>query len=441
MRKLSRPFRQSRSLPLRAIQAWLIPGIGVKRWLLALVLGTLLVGLGLSAFFLDLYRATPDSAVLAVLTLRFLSLPSPVGVALLLLSGGVTITLSLWQLTGSVLAPFRKAGHPVGEVVADHRRRGKGPQITAIGGGTGLATLLRGMKERTGNLTAVVTVADDGGSSGKLRRSLGIPPPGDLRNCLAALSDDESLLTRLFQYRFAEGDGLNGHSFGNLFVSALAGVTGNFEEGLLEAGNVLAIRGRVMPSTLREVRLVAELEDRKGQSIKRVEGETQIQQVAGAVHRVNLDPEDVPAYPGAVQAILNSDMVVVGPGSLFTSVLPNLLIPEISAAIRATPGLRVYVCNVATQPGETDGFSAKDHLDALEDHMGFQPFDVVVLNSAWKATLPEGVAWVREPFPDHARRIHVADLANEALPGHHAPQKLAAALMSLLGPGRLAFRH
>lgn len=196
-----------------------------------------------------------------------------------------------------------------------------------------------------------------------------------------------------------------------------------------------------MPSTLREVRLVAELEDREGQSIKRVEGETQIQQVAGAVHRVNLDPEDVPAYPGAVQAILNSDMVVVGPGSLFTSVLPNLLIPEISAAIRATPGLRVYVCNVATQPGETDGFSAKDHLDALEDHMGFQPFDVIVLNSAWKATLPEGVAWVREPFPDHARRIHVADLADEALPGHHAPQKLAAALMSLLGPGRLAFRH
>jgi len=163
--------------------------------------------------------------------------------------------------------------------------------------------------------------------------------------------------------------------------------------------------------------------------------------VAGAVHRVNLDPEDVPAYPGAVQAILNSDMVVVGPGSLFTSVLPNLLIPEISAALRATPGLRVYVCNVATQPGETDGFSAKDHLDALEGHMGFQPFDVVVLNSAWKAPLPEGVAWVREPFPDHARRIHLADLADETLPGHHAPQKLAAALMSLLGPGRSTFRQ
>jgi uncharacterized cofD-like protein len=424
---------------LRDIQAWLVPGIGVKRWLLLLVVGTLLVGLGLSAFLIDLFRANPNSAFLDVLSLRFLS--APIRVALLLICGGVGMALSLWQLTENVLAPFRRVGHPVGEMVAKHRRREKGPQITAIGGGTGLSTLLRGVKERTSNITAVVTVADDGGSSGRLRRSLGIPPPGDLRNCLAALSDDESLLTRLFQYRFAEGDGLDGHSFGNLFVSALAGVTGNFEEGLLEAGNVLAIRGRVLPSTLREVRLIGELQDRTARSLRRVEGETQIQQVTGTVRRVSLEPEDVPAYPVAVQAILNSDLVVVGPGSLFTSILPNLLIAEISAALRATPGLRVYVCNVATQPGETDGFSAKDHLDALELHMGFQPFDVVVLNTNWKAALPEGVSWVREPFPDHARRVYQRDLADEAFPGHHDPQKLAAALLSLLEPRRAPFRQ
>jgi uncharacterized cofD-like protein len=416
----------------------LIPGIGIKRWLVALVLGTLIVGLGLAAFILDAFRGVPNSLFLSLLTLRFLS--HPARVALLLLAGGAIMAFSLWHLTQGVLAPFRKEGRPVGEVVADHHRLGKGPQITAIGGGTGLSTLLRGMKSRTSNITAVVTVADDGGSSGRLRRSLGIPPPGDLRNCLAALSDDESLLTRLFQYRFAEGDGLNGHSFGNLFVSALAGVTGNFEEGLSEAGNVLAIRGRVLPSTLREVRLIGELEGEGGRSLRRVEGETQIQQVAGAVRRVSIEPEDVPAYPVAVQAILNSDMVVVGPGSLFTSILPNLLIGEISAALRATPGLRVYVCNIATQPGETDGFSAKDHLDALELHMGFQPFDVVLVNVNWKAALPEGVSWVREPFPDHVRRIYRADLGDEALPGHHDPQKLAAVLASLLQPRRTTMR-
>ncbi|MGA2110532.1 MAG: gluconeogenesis factor YvcK family protein [Anaerolineales bacterium] len=438
MRKLSRPSHRGWPPQWRGIQAWLIPGIGIKRWLVALVLGTLIVGLGLAAFILDAFRGVPNSLFLSLLTLRFLS--HPARVALLLLAGGAIMAFSLWHLTQGVLAPFRKEGRPVGEVVADHHRLGKGPQITAIGGGTGLSTLLRGMKSRTSNITAVVTVADDGGSSGRLRRSLGIPPPGDLRNCLAALSDDESLLTRLFQYRFAEGDGLNGHSFGNLFVSALAGVTGNFEEGLSEAGNVLAIRGRVLPSTLREVRLIGELEGEGGRSLRRVEGETQIQQVAGAVRRVSIEPEDVPAYPVAVQAILNSDMVVVGPGSLFTSILPNLLIGEISAALRATPGLRVYVCNIATQPGETDGFSAKDHLDALELHMGFQPFDVVLVNVNWKAALPEGVSWVREPFPDHVRRIYRADLGDEALPGHHDPQKLAAVLASLLQPRRTTMR-
>jgi len=188
------------------------------------------------------------------------------------------------------------------------------------------------------------------------------------------------------------------------------------------------------------VKLVGEMEGEPGRSLRRVEGETQIQKVPGAVRRVSLDPEDVPAYPVAVQAILNSDLVVVGPGSLFTSILPNLLIGEISAALRATPGLRVYVCNIATQPGETEGFSARDHLDALELHMGFQPFDVVLVNVNWKAALPAGVNWVREPFPVHARRIYRADLADEAFPGHHDPQKLAAVLASLLQPRRANLR-
>ena len=238
--------------------------------------------------------------------------------------------------------------------------------MVAIGGGTGLSILLRGLKQRTTNLTAVVTVADDGGSSGRLRRSLGIPPPGDLRNCLAALAEDEALLTQLFQYRFAEGDGIHGHAFGNLFVTALAGVTGNFERGLLEAGRVLSICGRVFPSTLSNVTLEGEL---LGERARRA--------AAGQRRKSNLDP--FRARSGGCgwsrrmcartrarcRRCSGADLIVAGPGSLFTSVLPNLLIREIREALVASRALKIYVCNVATQPGETDGFSVEDHLEAI----------------------------------------------------------------------------
>jgi uncharacterized cofD-like protein len=312
--------------------------------------------------------------------------------------------------------------------------------VVAIGGGHGLSIMLRGLKHRTTNLTAVVTVADDGGSSGRIRRSIGLPPPGDLRNCLAALAEDESLLTQLFQYRFAEGDGFRGHVFGNLFVTALAGVTGSFERSLIESGKVLSICGRVVPSTLSDVTLEGELVGAQTDALRRVSGENQISDVPGAVWRVWLNPEDVRAYPGAVQAILSADLIVVGPGSLFTSILPNLLIREIREALAASRALKVYVCNVATQPGETDGFSVKDHLDAIERHIGMQPFQAVLANNVPSAPPPDGLAWVGNPVPDAPVTVVQKDLADAAQAGHHDPQKLTSALMELLGRRRKLFR-
>jgi uncharacterized cofD-like protein len=416
---------------------WLTPGMGVKRWLIGLVMGTLLVGLGFSVFMLDLYRSRPDSAVLSTLVLSFI--PRPVRIAALLLAGGGLIAFSLWRLSFGLLEPFAKSGRNVPEILARYRRRERGPQIVAIGGGHGLSIMLRGLKHRTTNLTAVVTVADDGGSSGRIRRSLGLPPPGDLRNCLAALAEDEALLTQLFQYRFAEGDDFKGHAFGNLFVTALAGVTGSFERSLIESGRVLSICGKVVPSTLSNVTLEGELIAERAETVQRVSGETRIQSVPGAVWRVWLEPEEVRAYPGAVQAILSADLIVAGPGSLFTSVMPNLLIREIREAIVASRALKVYVCNVAAQPGETDGFSVKDHLDAIRRHMGVQPFHAVLANAAPAAPCGE-VEWVGRPMPENGVAVVEKDLADAAYPGHHDPQKLTAALMDLFERRSAIFR-
>jgi uncharacterized cofD-like protein len=305
----------------------------------------------------------------------------------------------------------------------------------AIGGGTGQSILLRGLKGVTHNLFAVVTVADDGGSSGRIRSSLGILPPGDIRNCLAALSNNEDLITQLFQYRFARhaGDGLQGHSFGNLFLAALTEITGSFEAAIAASGKVLAVAGRVLPSTLADVHLSADVAMPHGGGQVRVLGESRIPESAGHVRRVWLEPEAPPAYPKAVQAILAAELVVVGPGSLYTSILPNLLVPDIGSALRATRALRVYVCNVATQPGETHGYSVGDHLRALEEHLGDLPFEMMLVNDRVDLPLPEGVEWVRvDTNVGAVYPIHFADVVDESAPWRHDPAKLAAALVALL---------
>lgn len=306
------------------------------------------------------------------------------------------------------------------------------PRIAALGGGTGLASLLRGLKRSPVDLTAIVTVADDGGSSGRLRRDLGVLPPGDIRNCLVALADDESLMGRLFQHRFADGD-LSGHPFGNLFLAALAEVTGSFDLAIQECSQVLKIRGEVLPSTLAQIRLWAERAD--GETVC---GETRIAAGAGACRRVWLEPEPR-AHAPALHALRRADLVLLGPGSLFTSVLPHLAVPELATALRETDALRVYICNVMTQPGETDGFDAADHvvrvleavpgcLDAVVVHEGRLAPDAT---ARYRAQGQEPVAAALPRLEAMGLRAVAADLAEEGEVVRHAPEALAAVLLDL----------
>ncbi|MDA8015834.1 MAG: uridine diphosphate-N-acetylglucosamine-binding protein YvcK [Thermoanaerobaculia bacterium] len=251
-------------------------------------------------------------------------------------------------------------------------------KITALGGGSGLAVLLRGLKQevsRSEQLTAVVTVSDDGGSSGRLRRELGVLPPGDIRNCIVALADDEDLLARLFQYRFPNGKGLSGHSFGNLFLTALTGVTGDFYQAILTAEQILSVRGRILPATLQDVRLRA-----AGRSGRVYEGESAVGTSGERLAHLRIEPPAAPAFPPAVRAIEDADLVVLGPGSLYTSVIPNLLIPGIRAAIERSCAPTVLVMNLMSQPGETDGMTAVEHLEAIEELAGRGLVDVVLLS-------------------------------------------------------------
>ncbi|MCL4529943.1 MAG: YvcK family protein, partial [Chloroflexi bacterium] len=342
------------------------------------------------------------------------------------------IGYGLWGLNRTLLRPFMRPGHTVIDQLSDYRRRERGPRVVAVGGGHGLSTLLRGLKEHTRNITAVVTVADDGGSSGRLRESLGILPPGDIRNCLAALSNDEDLLTQLFQYRFSGAPDLDGHSFGNLFITALTDLTGSFEQAVAESGRALSVSGRVLPSTLHNVRLVADIRLPHVVNEVRVQGESKIPEMAGRVRRVWLEPNNPPAFPPVLQAILNAELIVVGPGSLYTSILPNLLVPDLLAAIHASRAVKVYVCNIATQSGETDLFSCYDHVRALEEHIGEDMFDVALCNDNYEAPLGRTSKWVRADERSLSdERVYCADLIDEEHPWRHDPVKLAQVLMDL----------
>lgn len=415
------------------LRKWLALGMGVKRWLLAVAAGILLLGLGLASLLVEMAGAAPSGAWYAIVMLGglplWLRLVLLIGAGLLL--GGIGIA----QLGDVILSPLGVDWSGLADVVVEHRRGQSGPKIVAVGGGTGLPVLLRGLKQHTSNLTAVVTVADDGGSSGKLRRDLGVLPPGDFRNNIAALARDEGLMTQLFQYRFGEG-GLEGHSFGNLFITALSEVTGSFEEALAESSRVLAIKGQVLPSTLSDVTLVAELREDDSRDTRRVEGESAIPDVPGAIQRVFIQPEDAPAYPEAVKAILFADVVVLGPGSLFTSILPNLMVKGIASAIQASKALKIYVCNVATQRGETEGFSVGNHVEVIERHVGEQLLDVVLVNNRFPELAEKAnFDYVREAGGVNKSlksRIVSAPLADKNRPWRHDSEELARAVIKAL---------
>jgi uncharacterized cofD-like protein len=446
-----------------SLHRWLAPGIGVKRWLLVAFLGLLVLAIGLAHVIRQVSgSAEPGGAVMALidaLTLQFLPyqlrglVAAGVGLALFLVGA--------YRLVRALVDPFAlwDRDQPMVEVIYQKRFLARGPRIVAIGGGTGLSALLRGLKEHTSNLTAVVTVADDGGSSGVLRAELGIPAVGDIRNCVVALADAEPLMGRLLQYRFpgalpaaeapgidpddpslppargaeALSVGLGGHAVGNLLLAALVALEqGDFEEGVREMNRVLAVRGRVVPATGTVLSLHAQLRDGS-----EVEGQSRVAR-AGQVDRVWVTPGDVRASGDAVRAVEEADLVIIGPGSLYTSILPALLVPGIREAIDASGALVVYACNVATQAGETGGYDLAEHVEALGRHGVADLPDVVLANNRFDARPPDG--WLGQPvrlrwppagLADGGPRLVLDDVVDPVNAHRHDPARLASALMGV----------
>ena len=420
-----------------SLARWLKPGIGIKRWLAVVFLGELLLALAMSLVIRQVYRDLPPNHPLTALLDQFSLQFLPVELRPLVLFGvGFVIFLfGVWRLFRALLAPFRVPDEPLVERLFQMRWRARGPRIVAIGGGTGLSSLLRGLKELTSNITAVVTVADDGGSSGKLREELGVPPMGDIRNCIAALADAEPAMTRLLQYRFPkanghESEGLEGHAFGNLLIAAMTDIQGDFEEAVRQSNRVLAVRGKVVPAAPETVTLHAELHD--GDVL---DGQSRIGRARG-ISRVWITPEEVRACQEATEAIAAADLIVLGPGSLYTSLLPNLLVPGIRTALEQSPAPRLYVCNVATQVGETEGYTLADHLAALRAHGLEGLIDGVLVNNNFGARAPEQypAAPVKIDVALRAGRgpvIILRDIVDDDNAHHHDPRKLAATVLSL----------
>jgi uncharacterized cofD-like protein len=418
------------------LRRWLRPGIGVKRWLGVAFVGLMALALAGALALRQLYRDVdvqgPVQAAIWVVTLQFLPYWVRAGV---LLSAGISLfAYGSYRVVRALLGPFTESGdEPLVDLVYRRRLLARGPRIVAIGGGTGLSTLLRGLKEHTANLTAIVSVADDGGSTGRLRDQLGIPAVGDIRNCLVALAETETAMGELLQYRFGSDEGsLAGHAVGNLLITAMYAIDeGDFEAAVREMNRVLAVRGRVVPVSGSPVTLHARLRDGA-----EVTGQSRVAKMRGIEH-VWLEPADVRAGRDAVRAIAEADLVILGPGSLYTSLLAAILVPELRAALAATPAPRVYVANVATQAGETEGYDLADHVEALAAHGVADLVDVVLANNHLAAGGPDAELGypvkLRWPPVGATRRPRLAldDVVDPANPHHHDPGLLAAALVRL----------
>lgn len=419
---------------------WLYPGMGVKRWVLLSLVGVFMVSAGVALLagveVLGIVERWMIRQVVAV-TGRFSLGIIDVAAIITLLAGLALAVVGFRQTTRSILSVLAPdAVSQLVDILYEKRHRRRGPKVVAIGGGTGLSTLLRGLKEHTANITAIVAVSDDGGSSGRLRDELGVPPPGDIRNTLLALAEAEPLMQQLFEYRFEGKGALAGHSFGNLLIAALTDITGDFDAAVRESSRVLAICGQVVPGTLDDVSLRCEFTDGT-----RISGESRIAEVGKPIRRVSLEPARVRPNPEALRAIEEADLIVLGPGSLYTSVLPNLLIPELAEAIRRASVPKVYVCNVMTQPGETGGYTATDHVRALIDHVGQGLFDYVLMNSA---SIPrsraaqyeaQGATWIAPASRELAAmglRPVVAPLISAQNLVRHAPDRLAESVLGIL---------
>ncbi len=389
------------------IRKFLYLGLGIKRWLLVGGVGVGICSIGLAFLLKNVFDLwLPDflpwyseGIIIAV-----------IGIALILLGA-----YGLYRSVGPLLLPdpsFRA----LTDAVYSKRSRGHGVRVVAIGGGTGLSVLLRGLRSYTENMSAIVTVADDGGSSGRLRQQLGMLPPGDFRNCLLAMSEAEVMLHDLFQYRFDKGEDLDGHSFGNLFIAAMTEVTGSFDKAILESSKVLAVRGRVIPSTLSSITLSALMTDGYHTS-----GESSITRNGAPISRVMIEPAGAEAHRPALEAIANAQLVLIGPGSLYTSIMPNLLIRGIASAIRESGAVKMYVSNLATEPGETDGYTVSDHVDALRDHT-FQAIADYVIADEQSPIGERGIS---------GARLVTGNLTDADHPSRHDSAKLAEVIMDV----------
>ncbi|MEM9218460.1 MAG: gluconeogenesis factor YvcK family protein [Cyanobacteria bacterium P01_F01_bin.150] len=418
---------------------WLAPGLFIKRWLFISALGGMFAVLGLAIWT----KQTPVFRISRLInqSLTFLAdiIPNSVSGPLVLAMGLLLLYLGQSRTLGAITEVLMPDGNEeLLDRLVTYRRLHRGPKIVALGGGTGLSTLLRGMKNYSNNITAVVTVADDGGSSGRLRREIGILPPGDIRNCLAALAREEELLTELFQYRFKAGNGLEGHSFGNLFLTAMNEVTGDLEQAIAASSNVLAVKGEVLPATLSDVKLWATLSDGR-----RIEGESNITEAKGQIVTIGCTPANPPALPRVLKAIYEADYIVMGPGSLYTSIIPNLLVPEIADALEEAIAIRnipcIYICNIMTQVGETEGYTVADHIRAIDRACGRQLFDAVLVQrrppsaEALIRYAKEGSAPVffdRHAIMELNRRIVVANVMQEDEGKvRHSSERLAGVVM------------
>lgn len=419
---------------------WLYPGMKFKRWLVLFAMGVMLVSLGLAvAFnykFIDNIAETIFMAAYNITGSYDYTITSIAGLLMVVL-GLVVILVAVHFIVRSVISvllPDRD--QRLVDVIYEKRRLGKGPAVAVVGGGHGLSVLLRGIKEATSNVTAVVTVADDGGSSGRLREELGIIPPGDLRNCLCALAYTEPLMEKLFQHRFGGNSALTGHNFGNLFIAAMAEVTGDVETALMESSKVLAVKGKVLPASKEHVRLDAIMEDGTV-----VEGESHIPEVHKRIHRVKLFPEKVEAVQSSMDALREAEIIILGPGSLYTSVMPNLLVDGIADVICRSKAIKIYICNVMTQPGETDGYTASMHVKAILDHAGRHAIDFVLVNSTpvpkdLEQKYAESGAYPVKVDEAELNKLGVgiikADLITKTDALRHDPQKLCDSVMRIV---------
>ena len=400
---------------------WLFPGMLVKRWVFLGIIGIIMISMGFAIIISEQIPA------------------SKTGASGVIIFGIIIVITSVKRMIKSLLTVFPQAGRQkdLVNLVYKKRQLARSFSIVALGGGTGLSTLLHGLKEYTGNITAIVTVADDGGSSGRLREEFGMLPPGDIRNCLVALADAEPLMGKLFQFRFKQGEGLKDHNFGNLFITAMLKVTGDFEKAVKESSKVLAIRGSVIPSTLSRVTLEAEYKDGR-----RTIGESNIPQPSAPIKRLYIKPAECPATRDAVDAIKKADIILLGPGSLYTSIMPNILISDIHREIAASNAMKVYICNVMTQHGETDGFKASDHLKAIIAHTSPGVVTHCIVNDGKVPVKLLGKYKAEDAYPVEADSDMIKRMGYKVVSGgvvsmenyiRHDPAKLAKIINDLAG--------